>query len=177
MYYGDEIGMSTTPPARKEDVKDPIGIIGWPKEKGRDGDRTPMQWTPGKDAGFSTAETTWLPIPPSYKEVNVEVEKGKPDSLLTWYTELTGLRLKNAAVHSGAMTMLDTENTKVLSYSRKAADGKTVAVALNFSGEPQEVKLGVAKVSTLMTDAESLKSASAGTMTLPPYGAWVGEVK
>ena len=43
-YYGDEIGMKTTPPTRKEDVKDPIGITGWPKEKGRDGERTPMQW-------------------------------------------------------------------------------------------------------------------------------------
>ena len=43
-YYGDEIGMKTTPPTRKEDVKDPVGITGWPKEKGRDGERTPMQW-------------------------------------------------------------------------------------------------------------------------------------
>ena len=44
MYYGDEIGMKTTPPTRVEDVKDPIGKTGWPKEKGRDGERTPMQW-------------------------------------------------------------------------------------------------------------------------------------
>ena len=51
-YYGDEIGMKTTPPTRKEDVKDPIGITGWPKEKGRDGERTPMQWTPGPNAGI-----------------------------------------------------------------------------------------------------------------------------
>ncbi len=178
MYYGDEIGMATTPPARKEDVKDPIGILGWPKEKGRDGDRTPMQWTPGKDAGFSTADKTWLPIPPSYVTVNVEVEKGRKDSLLTWYIELTELRRKNAAVHSGAMTMLDTENAKVLSYSRKAADGKMVVVALNFSAEPQAVTLGVGKVSTVMTDAPELKSVSSGgTMTLPGYAAWVGEVK
>ena len=61
-YYGAEIGMPTTPPTRKEDVKDPIGITGWPKEKGRDGERTPMQWTPGFDAGFSTAKKTWLPV-------------------------------------------------------------------------------------------------------------------
>ena len=176
MYYGDEIGMSTTPPARKEDVKDPIGILGWPKEKGRDGDRTPMQWTPGKDAGFSTAETTWLPIPASYKKVNVEVEKGKPESLLTWYTELTKLRRTNEAVRSGPMTMLDTENTKVLSYTRKGADGKSILVALNFTGSPQKVTLSAAKTSTLMTDADELKAASTGTIMLPAYGSWVGEV-
>src|SRR5579862_7948168 len=42
LYYGEEIGMKTTPPTRREDVKDPIGRTGWPKEKGRDGERTPM---------------------------------------------------------------------------------------------------------------------------------------
>lgn len=177
MYYGDEIGMATTPPTRKEDVKDPIGVLGWPKEKGRDGDRTPMQWTPGKDAGFSTADTTWLPIPPSYTTVNVEVEKGKADSILSWYTELIALRNKNGTVRNGVMTMIDTENTKVLSYMRKGANGKSVVVALNFTNEPQQVKLSVGKVSTLMTDAEALKEASASTMTLPPYGSWVGEVR
>jgi alpha-glucosidase len=41
MYYGEEIGMKTTPPTRQEDVKDPIGRKAWPKEKGRDGERTP----------------------------------------------------------------------------------------------------------------------------------------
>src|SRR5215471_8065515 len=55
MYYGEEIGMRTTPPTRKEDVQDPIGKIGWPVEKGRDGERTPMQWDTTKGAGFSTA--------------------------------------------------------------------------------------------------------------------------
>ena len=175
MYYGDEIGMATTPPARKEDVKDPIGILGWPKEKGRDGDRTPMQWTAGKDAGFSTADSTWLPIPPSYTTVNVESEKGKADSLLTWYTELTALRKKNAAVHGGAMTMLDTTNPKVLSYTRKGSDGKGIVVALNFSNEPQTIKLDVGKVSTLMTDSAELKNVSTGMITLPAYGSWVGE--
>ncbi len=183
MYYGDEIGMSTTPPTRKEDVKDPIGVLGWPKEKGRDGDRTPMQWTAGKNAGFSTADTTWLPIPSSYTAVNVEVEKGKPDSLLTWYTNLTALRKTNGAVHSGVMTMLDPSNSKVLSYLRKGDGGMTVVVALNFTNQPQEVKLdsglvGNGKVSTLMTDSQELKSTTKlGMMTLPPYGSWVGEIR
>ena len=63
MYYGEELGMTTETPTRKEDVKDPIGITGWPKEKGRDGERTPMQWTTGPQAGFSTNSHTWLPIP------------------------------------------------------------------------------------------------------------------
>ncbi len=183
MYYGDEIGMKTTPPTRIEDVQDPVGRIGWPVDKGRDGDRTPMQWTPGKNAGFSTADKTWLPIPPTYVTVNVEVERGKKDSLLTWYTDLIMLRRKNEAVHSGAMTMLDTSNTKVLSYLRKGDDGKSVVVALNFTGEPQTVSfdaaaVGGAKLSTLITDTAEAKTVSTSApMTLPPYGSWVGEVR
>ena len=55
-YYGEEIGMKTTPPERIEDVQDPVGKVFWPKDKGRDGERTPMQWTSGPNAGFSTAE-------------------------------------------------------------------------------------------------------------------------
>ena len=51
MYYGEELGMPTTTPTRREDVKDPIGITGWPKEKGRDGERTPMQWNAATPAG------------------------------------------------------------------------------------------------------------------------------
>jgi alpha-glucosidase len=42
MYYGEEVGMTNSDPKRKEDVKDPIGRVGWPKEIGRDGERTPM---------------------------------------------------------------------------------------------------------------------------------------
>ena len=91
MYYGDEIGMKTTPPTRKEDVKDPIGITGWPKEKGRDGERTPMQWNASANAGFTTG-TPWLPVPPSAKTTNVKAEESDPDSLLAWYKAL--IRLK-----------------------------------------------------------------------------------
>ncbi len=58
MYYGEELGMPTTQPIRVEDVKDPIGITGWPAEKGRDGERTPMQWDGSPQSGFSTNAKT-----------------------------------------------------------------------------------------------------------------------
>ncbi len=96
LYYGEEIAMVTTPPARKEDVKDPIGKIGWPKEKGRDGERTPMQWDTSKNAGFTTSNTPWLPVPPSYKQRNVEVESKNPNSILNFYKQLIALRRDHA---------------------------------------------------------------------------------
>ena len=53
MYYGEEIGMENNDPKSKEDVKDPVGRVGWPVDKGRDGERTPMQWNDSANAGFS----------------------------------------------------------------------------------------------------------------------------
>ena len=140
-WEGAEIGMVTTPPTRVEDVKDPIGITGWPKEKGRDGERTPMQWTPGKNAGFSTADKTWLPVAPDYKTVNVEVEQKDPNSLLVFNEKLIALRRTNPALRDGKFTVLDESNPNVLSYARTASDGKAVIVALNMTGQPQTITL------------------------------------
>ena len=179
MYYGEELGMTTTTPARKEDVKDPIGITGWPKEKGRDGERTPMQWNAGPQAGFSTNPHTWLPVAPNYKTVNVAVESKEPDSQLDWFKKLIELRRTNPALHSGAMVMLDTANTSVLSYERKTASGAVVVVAMNFTGQPETVSLDVpGTVKTLATDDPALQSAtSLQNATLAPYASWIVSVQ
>ena len=137
-YYGAELGMTTETPKRKEDVKDPIGITGWPLEKGRDGERTPMQWTPGPQAGFSTNPQTWLPIAPNYKTVNVETESGDSNSLLNWYKKLIALRRENPALHDGSEVMIDKDDANVLSYVRSRADGKAaVVVAVNMSARAE----------------------------------------
>jgi alpha-glucosidase len=179
MYYGEELGMPTTPPTRKEDVKDPIGITGWPKEKGRDGERTPMQWTPGPQAGFSTNPNTWLPIPPSYKTINVAVESKEKDSLLNWYEKLMTMRRDNPALHEGPMTFLDESNPSVLSYVRASGSSKVIVV-VNCTGDTQTVSLDVAgtKVKTLMTDDPALdKASSLKSVTLAPYASWIASVE
>jgi alpha-glucosidase len=185
-YYGAEIGMVTTTPTRKEDVKDPIGITGWPKEKGRDGERTPMQWNNAKDAGFSTAATTWLPVAPDYTTVNVKTEEGDLDSLLNWNKKLIAMRRRDPTLRDGEQMMIDESNPSVLSYVRKGVGGNpAIVVALNFTSEPQTVSLnpetaGVSgkKVSTLITDAPSLRETSSlHNITLPPYASWVGSIK
>jgi alpha-glucosidase len=178
MYYGEELGMVTTTPTRKEDVKDPIGITGWPKEKGRDGERTPMQWNAGPQAGFSTNPHPWLPVAPDYKTVNVAVESKEPDSQLEWFKKLIELRRTNPALHSGDMTMLDTANTSVLSYERKTTSGAAVVVAMNFTAQPQTLSLDIpGAVKTLATDDPGLQSAtSLHNVTLAPYASWIVSV-
>ncbi|HWZ52239.1 MAG TPA: alpha-glucosidase [Granulicella sp.] len=186
MYEGEEIDQPTTTPTRREDVKDPIGITGWPKEKGRDGERTPMQWTPGPQAGFSSTPHTWLPIPPNYTTINVESEQKDPNSQLVWFEHLIALRRSNHALHDGAQTMLDRDNPSVLSYIRTTGPGQpAVVVALNFTAEPKTISLdlggtGVAgkQVKTLLTDAPSLASTtSLQNITLPPFACWIASVQ
>ncbi|MBB5065444.1 alpha-glucosidase [Granulicella mallensis] len=186
MYYGEELGMVTSMPTRVEDVKDPIGITGWPKEKGRDGERTPMQWDGATDAGFSTASSTWLPVASNYKTVNVQAESADPNSLLNWHKELIHLRRDLPALHEGGMVMLDRTNPNVLSYVRTAPAGaKAVVVVLNMSAQPQTLSLDLAeaglkgkRVKAILTDESSLKGLSALTnVTLPPFSSWVGSVE
>jgi len=186
MYYGQEIGMVTSTPTRKEDVRDPIGIRGWPEEKGRDGERTPMQWDTSKNAGFSTADHTWLPVASNYKTVNVKVEEGEPDSLLNWYKKLMEMRATNPALREGSLTMLDRTNPNVLSYVRKGPAGSpSVVVALNFTAQPQTISFKLAgtgvtgnTAKTLLTDDPSLESATGLTgIVLPPFASWIASVQ
>ena len=182
-YYGDEIGMKTTPPTRKEDVKDPVGLVGWPKDKGRDGERTPMQWDDSPNAGF-TQGTPWLPVPPTYKTVNVKAEEPEPDSMLSWYRHLIELKKTNAALAHGENVMLDPENTKVLSWYRQGSDGAQVVVVANFTADEQTVnltaggsKLKGTQANTLLKSPGETDPASLDAVKIAPFGVYIGEVK
>ena len=179
-YYGDEIGMRTTPPTRKEDVKDPIGVTGWPKEKGRDGERTPMQWDAGANAGF-TKGTPWLPVPPNAATINVQDERSDPNSLFAWYRSLIRLKKATPALSRGEDIMLDTANTKVLSWLRQAPGAPAVVVSVNLTAEPQTVSLSIpgaiGKTRTLLKTPGATDPASLQRVQLGPYGVFIGEVQ
>ncbi len=186
MYYGDEIEMPTTEPTSKSQVRDPIGITGWPKEKGRDGERTPMQWNSSTAAGFSTNPHTWLPVAADYKQVNVEVESKDPDSMLNWYKKLIALRRSNPAIHEGEMKMLDAGNDQILTWSRTALDGKAVVVACNFTASSHVVPLGTAvggpgKKARILAasggDTEQKGTIDLDSVSLPAYGSVIAEVQ
>src|SRR5258708_10199156 len=95
LYYGQEIGMRNNDPTSLDQVLDPVGRIGWPNYIGRDGERTPMQWSAGANAGFSSGPSTWLPVGPDYAARNVEAESHDPASLLHYYKTLIRLRKCN----------------------------------------------------------------------------------
>ena len=184
LYQGEEIGQVTATPTRVEDVRDPIGITGWPKEKGRDGERTPMQWSDEPQAGFSTNPHTWLPVTANYHTVNVQSESADPASLLNWYRKLIGLRRSSAALREGRTVMVDRANRQVLSYARVAADGETLLVSLNLSAQPQTIRLGLAasgvrgaQLKTLLASPAAVTVTAADhPVTLEPFEAWVAAV-
>ena len=182
LYQGEEIGQRTATPTRVEDVRDPIGITGWPKEKGRDGERTPMQWdTSNAQAGFSTDPKTWLPVPPDYRTINVQTESADPQSLLNWHRRLIALRRNYSALRSGRTVMLDQTNASVLTYARVAAHGGTIIVSLNMSPRPQNITLDAPAAGlsgthyrTLLSSPEAIIAAAASQpIALPAFGAWV----
>lgn len=190
MYYGEELGMRTTPPARKEDVKDPIGKIGWPKEKGRDGERTPMQWDASRNAGFSTAAKPWLPVPPSAREYNVAAEEKDPNSILSFYKRLLALRHAQPALREGDYVDLNRDDPDVLSFLRKnPGNGDSVLVALNMSAKVKTVEFNLSKqgirsptARPLITAPEASNPATtAGVplnqITLPPFGVFIAAVE
>ena len=182
MYYGEEIGMTNNDPKRREDVKDPIGRLGWPEEKGRDGERTPMQWNTSANAGFSEAKP-WLPVPPSYKTHNVATELKAPDSILNFYRRVLAWRHQDQALRDGEYVALNESDPNVLSYLRRYKD-EAVLVVLNMSSSPQKVSfdlqtkgLTASKATTLLSTGKS-KSASVSlqSISLDPFAVYIGKV-
>jgi len=181
MYYGEELGMENNDPVRKEDVKDPIGIAGWPGEKGRDGERTPMQWNDSTNAGFSQAKP-WLPVPASYKTHNVARELEDPNSVLRFYKQLLALRHHEPALLDGDYLALDQDNPDVLSYLRRY-NNDAVLVILNMSGKQQKVRfdlsaqgLASAKPITLLTTQGASSVGSIDQMSLDPFAVYIARL-
>jgi len=137
LYYGDELGMrdGVIPPDQVQD----------PQEKNlpglglnRDPARTPMQWDSTAGAGFSSARP-WLPLAADSARVNVELERGDPDSMLSLYRRLITLRKQEPALSVGSYTPLAVEGD-LLAYKRESA-GKRFLIALNLGHGPGRIEL------------------------------------
>lgn len=121
LYYGDEIGM---------------GDNIWLPD--RDSVRTPMQWTPDRNAGFSTADPgkLYLPVVQSlvhhYSHVNVEAQLAQPTSLLHWVHGMLRVRRQHPALGTGDFQVLPTDNDAVLAFLRRTPE-ETVLVVANLA--------------------------------------------
>ncbi|HEY3916602.1 MAG TPA: maltose alpha-D-glucosyltransferase [Stellaceae bacterium] len=129
IYYGDEIGMG-----------DNIYL------GDRDGVRTPMQWTPDRNAGFSRADPARLYLPPimdavyGYQALNVEAQSHSLSSLLNWMKRLINVRQSLKVFGRGTLTFLYPSNRAVIAYLRQHEE-TTVLCVMNLSRSAQAVEL------------------------------------
>ena len=180
MYYGEELGMTDARIPRRRAL-DPIAHeFGFVPDFvfalggitiNRDQVRTPMQWDASKNAGFSSAADTWLPVNSDYSTVNVSAETVRPDSLLNTIRELLRLRRAESALHSGSLQLLDGLPEPVLGYVRKS-ETEELGVFLNFS--PTPIKLGPRGGRWgLLFKLSSADNFDDGELTLSPFSGMI----
>jgi alpha-glucosidase len=137
LYYGDEIGMCDVKIC-PEKVQDPFEKNVPGRGLGRDPQRTPMQWSAAKNAGFTDGEP-WLPIAEDHTSVNVEGERDDPASMLTLYRDLIKLRRGESALEVGRFEPLEADGD-LLIYMRRNGQSAFL-IALNLGIGPQAVTL------------------------------------
>jgi maltose alpha-D-glucosyltransferase/alpha-amylase len=164
IYYGDEIGMG-------DNIR--LGD--------RDGVRTPMQWTPDRNGGFSRADFNTLALPAimdplyGYETVNVEAASRDPYSLLHWMRRMLAVRRTHAAFGRGTLRFIYPKNRKVLAYLREN-EGEALLCVANVSRTPQAVELDLSefagRVPIELNGGSLFPPVGQLTylLTLPPFG-------
>ncbi|MEW6255390.1 MAG: maltose alpha-D-glucosyltransferase [Pseudomonadota bacterium] len=152
IYYGDEIGMG-----------DNIHL------GDRDGVRTPMQWSPDRNGGFSKADPEQLVLPPiqdplyGYNALNVEAQQRDPHSLLNWMRRALAVRRRHMAFGRGGFRLLYPGNRKILAYLRTHGD-ETILCVANLSQTLQAVELDLSEFDG------RVPVEMAGSTPFPPVG-------
>ncbi|MFH0976382.1 MAG: alpha-glucosidase [Spirochaetota bacterium] len=139
MYYGEEIGMKNFRIPRAK-LADPAGKKFWPIYTGRDCSRTPMQWSPETNAGFSKGRL-WLPVDMDYKNKNVEIQSKDEYSLLNFYRKLINIRKKKKALTHGTSRIASKGMHGIFAYIREYKK-ETLCIALNFTRKSVSLNAG-----------------------------------
>ncbi len=149
IYQGEELGMTNAPfgPQDWRDLESlnayrelcqagtpPPQALAAVQRMARDNARTPMQWTAGPNAGFTTG-TPWMRVNPNYTAINAEAALADPGSVFYTYQKLIALRKANPVFAAGDFTLLCPGDTQVFAYLRRGG-GQTMLVAANLSGRP-----------------------------------------
>jgi glycosidase len=175
MYYGEEIGMTNLkqsfstaldPIPHKFKFIPPIYFDMIGLTINRDEVRTPMQWDGTKNAGFSSAEKTWLPVHKNYREINVEKECKKEDSLLNVIRDLLKLRKHEKALQEGSLELIENLPDGVLGYVRKLGDER-ILIFLNFGNQEKQFQFNFVSILFKINEKDDTKN---GLIKLGRYG-------
>jgi len=156
IYQGEEIGMINPPFESLDEFRDiesinafheytengiftPDEMMKYLNYKSRDNARTPMQWNDGENAGF-TKGTPWIRISPDYKEINVEEQLKREDSVFHYYQKLIFLRKNNPVIVYGKFELLLPEDEDIFMYKR-SLEGEELLVICNFSDKERKLEI------------------------------------
>jgi len=159
----------------------------------RDTVRTPMQWTPDRNGGFSQADFAQLLLPPvmdpvyGYQSVNVEAGLRNRSSFLHWLQRLLAVRRQNPVFAIGSLEVLPADNPSVLVYarhlSRPDGESSTVVCVNNLSRFAQSAEVsfsrfeGVTPIELIGRASFPVVSQAAYPMTIGPYGYYWLEIE
>ena len=148
VYQGEELGMTNIvlPIEQHVDLEtinvynerlaqgyDPESVMRSIHARSRDNGRTPMQWTAGEHAGFTTG-TPWIPVNPNCKDINAEAALADPDSVFYHYQKLIRLRKEYPVFRDGYFELWDRDHDKVFAYTRDT-ETEHLMVVCNFTDE------------------------------------------
>lgn len=192
VYQGEELGMSNVAFDRIEDYRDIESLNfyrvatkdrGWTHAdamasihaKGRDNARTPMQWSGGANAGF-TSGTPWIGLNPNAAEVNAEQALSDPDSVFHYYRALIDLRRQLPVLTDGVYELLLPEDPQVYAYTRTLGEQRLL-VLCNFGATPAvpalPAQVTACQPELLLDNCAREASPSWAGLTLQPYEALV----
>lgn len=187
IYQGEEIGMTNVGFERIDQFRDletlrhyaekiaagmtPEAFIAGANSNGRDNARTPMQWTDGPQAGFTTA-TPWIEVNPNHDRINVVADRADPDGIFAHYRLLSDLRRTLPVIVEGSYRPCAEEDPAVFAYAREWR-GQRLAVVANFTGEARdfEVPDALAGEGTCLVTNTVPRDGLSGRVTLAPYEA------
>ncbi|KAL7638904.1 UNVERIFIED_CONTAM: hypothetical protein RMT77_010438 [Armadillidium vulgare] len=153
-YYGEEIGMENVF-ISYEDTQDPAGCNRGPKEytkSSRDPQRSPMQWDETKNAGFSTANKTWIPVNENYHTLNVKIQNETEQSHIKVYKDLTRLRLKRTFQFGTLNFQIATKD--VLAFIRSCKECPMYLIVINTS--KKDIIIDVQNGNVLLPDSATV---------------------
>ncbi|MBU7580344.1 MAG: alpha glucosidase [Porphyrobacter sp.] len=171
IYQGEELGLPQGEVAF-EDLQDPEAIANWPHTLGRDGARTPMPWAANApQAGFSSANRTWLKLDPAHTGFAVDRQAADPVSTLAYARALLAARRQHRALAVGGIALLDTPED-ILAFVRED-DGGPVLCVFNLGEGPGhwQAPAALGPLSLIATESH-VGSGAVPDVLAPGSGYW-----
>jgi alpha-glucosidase len=170
LYQGEELGLTQSDIAF-EDLQDPFGKAHWPRDKGRDGCRTPLPWRADEPNGGFTTGKPWLPADPAHRALAIDRQEADPHSTLHLTRRVLALRRSHAALRLGDWQTLHAD--EALLVFRRAYEGDAVLCAFNLGAEPARHDFDHAPETVGEAIALNGAALDGRTLVLPPHASLV----